>query len=126
MRLIREFAEALELVLKEDVRKRRAEVERMYNQYVGPYSFYHVATIDDVMKSMAGFPENERLHRMEMLAELYYVEADLVVGPSRNMLLDKALSLFRFITLHDRTYDIMRLQKIAAIKKRLSEDEPDA
>jgi len=75
---------------------------------------------------MAGFPENERLHRMEMLAELYYVEADLVVGPSRNMLLDKALSLFRFITLHDRTYDIMRLQKIAAIKKRLSEDEPDA
>lgn len=126
MRLIREFAEALELVLKEDARKRRAEVERMYNQYVGPYSFYHVATIDDVMKSMAGFPENERLHRMEMLAELYYVEADLVVGPSRNMLLDKALSLFSFIALHDRTYDIMRLQKIAAIKKRLSEDEPDA
>lgn len=121
MRLLREFAEALELVLREDVRKRRDEVERMYNQYVGPYSFYHVATIDEVMKAIEGFPENERLHRMEMLAELYYVEADLVVGPSRNMLLDKALALFRFITIHDRTYDFMRLQKMAEIEKRLSE-----
>lgn len=119
MRLIREFAEALELVLKKDVRKRRDEIQRMYDQYVGSYSFYHTATIDDVMKSIEGFPKNERLHRMEMLAELYYAEADLVVGPTRTMLLDKALSLFEFITRHDRTYDMMRLKKIEDIKKRL-------
>jgi len=125
MRLIREFAEALELVLKKDVRKRRDEIRRMYDQYVGPYSFYHIATIDDVMKSIGGFPENERLHRMEMLAELYYAEADLVVGPTRTMLLDKALALFHFITRHDRTYDMMRLRKMADIEKRLSGKEPE-
>lgn len=119
MRLVREFAEALELYLKKDVRKRRDEIQRMYDQYVGPYSFYHVATIDDVMKSMEGFPENERLQRMEMLAELYYVEADLVAGPTRSDLLQKSLALFDFIDRHDRTYDMMRLQKMANIRKAI-------
>lgn len=121
MRLVREFAEALELYLKKDVRKRRDEIQRMYDQYVGPYSFYHVATIDDVMKSMEGFPENERLHRMEMLAELYYVETDLVAGPTRSDLLQKSLALFDFIDRHDRTYDMMRLQKMANIRKAIDQ-----
>lgn len=125
MRLIREFAEALELVLKKDVRKRRDEIERMYNQYVGPYSFFHTAAIDDVMAAMGEYPENERLHRMEMLAELYYVESDVVVGPSRAMLLEKALALFDFISRHDRTYDFMRMQKMEGIRKRIEESSQD-
>lgn len=121
MRLIREFAEALELVLKKDVRKQRDEIERMYEQYVGPYSFFHTAAIDDVMMAMGEYPESERLHRMEMLAELYYVESDLVVGPSRTMLLEKALALFDFISRHDRTYDFQRLQKMEGIRNRIEE-----
>ena len=36
MRLLREFAEALELLLKKDVRKQREEIQKMYDQYVGP------------------------------------------------------------------------------------------
>lgn len=119
MRLVREFAEALELMLRKDVRKQRDEIERMYDQYVGPYAFYHTATIDDVMKSIGGFPEGERLHRMEMLAELYYAEANLVVGPTRSMLLEKALALFAFIDSHCRTYDMSRLRKMGDIRKRL-------
>lgn len=121
MRLVREFAEALELYLKKDVRKRRDEIQNMYNRYVGPYAFYHVSGIDEVMKSMEEFPEGERLHRMEMLAELYYVEADLVAGPTRSDLLTKALALFDFIDRHDRTYDMMRLSKMADIRRRLDE-----
>lgn len=120
MRLIREFAEALELFLGKDITKRRDEIERMYNTYIGPYSFYHVADIADVMDSFERFPENERLKRMEMLAQLYYVEADLVVGPTRNALLEKALTLFTFIDRHDRTYDFVRLSRIAEIKRRIN------
>lgn len=119
MRLIREFAEALELFLGKDISKQRDEIERMYNLYVGPYSFYHVSDIADVMDSFERFPEKERLKRMEMLAQLYYVEADLVVGPTRNALLEKALTLFTFIDSHDRTYDFSRLSKIADIRKRI-------
>ena len=49
LRLIREFAEALELVMKKDVSKQRDEIRLMYDQYVGPYSLYHICTMDEVM-----------------------------------------------------------------------------
>ena len=73
MRLIREFAEALELLLdKKDRDIQRQEMRNMYNQYVGPYEFYHTAAISDVMDSFTQFAEDERISRMEMLADLYY------------------------------------------------------
>lgn len=120
MRLLQEFVEALELFLKGDVTKQTAEIQSMYDRYVGPYAFYHHASLDDVMKAIGDFPENERLQRVEMLAELYYVEAGLTVGPMRTLLLDKALAMFSFVDRHDRTYDMTRLQKMADIKRQLA------
>ncbi|NPD93227.1 hypothetical protein [Xylanibacter muris] len=119
MRLIREFTEALELLLKKDIRKQKTEIQKMYDQYVGPYSFYNTAAIEDVMESMEQFHPDERIHRMEMLAELYYAEAGMQSSPIRNMLLEKAYALFDFIDNHDKTYNINRLAKIAEIKKIL-------
>lgn len=82
MRLVREFAEALELLLnKTDRDKQREEMQAMYNQYVGPYEFYHTTAMEDVMQSFEQFPEEERLNRMEMLAELYYAETSLTTVP---------------------------------------------
>lgn len=121
MRLIREFAEALELMLKKDIRKRQDEIIKMYDQYVGPYAFYHTAAIEDVMQSFEQFKSGERLHRMEMLAELYYAEADTQLGPTRDMLLQKALTLFYFIDRHDKTYSFDRLAKISHIKETIHE-----
>lgn len=121
MRLVREFAEALELLLnKKDRDMQQREMEDMYRQYVGPYEFYHTAAISDVMESFGQFPEEERLSRMEMLAELYHAETSMLSGPMRDVLLDKALTLFSFIDSHSRTYSMDRLAKIAEIKKRLS------
>lgn len=121
MRLVREFAEALELLLdKKDRDVQREEMRRMYGQYVGPYEFYHTGAISDVMDSFGQFPEGERLSRMEMLAELYYAEAGMVSGPSRDMLLEKALALFGFIDSHSRTYSMERMAKIGDIKRRLA------
>ena len=54
-RLIREFMAALERMLeKKEVEVRREKIKELYNQYVGPYAFYSIATIEDVMKAMAG------------------------------------------------------------------------
>lgn len=122
MRLLREFAEALELLLKKDVRKQRDEIAKMYDQYVGPHAFFHAASIDDIMRSMERWPEGERLQRMEMLAELLHVEAGLTTGPARTAMLEKALALFGFIDRHDRTFDMTRLNKMADIRNRLEKD----
>jgi len=119
-RLIRKFMAALQRYLeKDEISERREAVADLYRQYLGGYTFYHAATLDEIMRSFEEYPPEERAGRMEMLAELYYAEADLVVGPTRTMLLDKALALFHFITRHDRTYDMMRLRKMADIEKRL-------
>lgn len=119
MRLIHEFYEALELFLNKDVSKRKEEIQKMYDQYVGPYAFYHTAAIEDVMKSMEQFDEKERLPRLEMLAELYYDESELMVGPMRTIMLKKALFLFDFLDHHARTFDMNRLNKMNKIKTQL-------
>lgn len=59
-RLIREFMAALERMLeKKEVEVRREKIRELYNQYVGPYAFYSIATIEDVMKAMAGIADEE-------------------------------------------------------------------
>lgn len=126
MRLVREFAEALELLLKKDVRQRRDEIEKMYEMYVGPYAFYHTSPLDDVMDSFTRFPEEERLRRMEMLAELYYAEAPLLGAPMREAQLNNALALFGFIDRHDRTYSLDRMAKMADIRRRIAEAQSGA
>ena len=60
-----------------------------------------------------------RLPRLEMLAELYYAETALVSVPERVSLLERAFSLFNFVDSHDRTYDMVRLRKMAGIKKQI-------
>jgi Zn-finger domain-containing protein len=60
-RLIREFMAALERMLeKKEVEERREKIRELYNQYVGPYAFYSIATIEDVMKAMAGIEDEVR------------------------------------------------------------------
>lgn len=119
LRLIREFAEALELVMRQNVGKQREEIRMMYDRYVGPYSLYHTCTMRDVMESFARFPQEERAERMEMLAELYYAEAGLTAGQGGDELLQRAFALFDFIDRHDKTYSLSRRAKMADIQKRL-------
>lgn len=120
MRLIRELAEALELLLKKDTGRQREEIGRMYGEFVGPADFYRTAPMDDVMDSFARFAPDERLQRMEMLAELYYAEAGMAPGPAGGELLRRSLALFGFIDSHDRTFSIGRRAKMADISKRLA------
>ena len=118
-RLIREFMAALQrLIEKNEAGERLEEVRRLFTQYVGDYTFYHTATLEDVMQSFGKYPEEERLERINMLAELYYAEADSLSEPARTAVLDRAFMLFDFIDRHSRTYSPDRLKKMDDIDAR--------
>lgn len=121
LRLIREFMAALERMLeKKEVADRREEIKQLYEQYVGPYTLYHNATTDEVLLALAGMDEEQRLPRMEMLAELFYAEADTVSNPERDFLLEKAFALFSIIEREGKTYSLKRRWKMQDIQERIS------
>ena len=68
---------------------------------------------------LSRFPEEERIARTEMLAELYYVESDVRVYPISETLLERALELFEYVDTYGKTYSIDRLQKMEDIRRRL-------
>ncbi len=113
MRLIRQFMVALSRFSeKKGQQDDEEEIKKLYETYLGSYDFYHISTWDEVMKSFGQYPEQERMYRMEMLAELYYREADLKSEPLREMLLDKAFNLFSFIDENSKTYSMDRKTKM--------------
>ena len=120
-RLIEEFARALNLLFhKTDLKKRRAELQRMYPQYVGPYDLLFTADIDGMMNYFQQFSQHEQLLRMEMLAELYSAEADTVEAITAEQLLNKAYFLYDYIQNEGRTLSFEHIRKMEEIKKRLA------
>ncbi len=126
MRLIREFMAALQRFLEKNEGENKQEALRdLYRQYLGEYELYHTTTMEEVMQSFERFPQELRIHRMEMLAELYYVEADMKSEPTRSELLRRALLLFQFIDRHGKTFSFERMDKIDRINAKLVSDQPD-
>ena len=121
MRIIREFMEALQLYVsrQKDVKKKQEKILELYDSYVGDHVFYHTATMDDVMDSFTRWPVEERLYRMEMLAELYYAETEVKTGPMRELLLERAMQMFVFIDRNSRTFSFDRQSKISRIQEIL-------
>ena len=121
-RLIREFAEALRRMLdQKEVTKRRQSIRQLYEQYLGPYNLYHFANIDELMLVIQSYPEDERLERLAMLAELYYAEADTEASASdREVLLQKAFNLFEYLERESGVYSMERRGKMAELMKQLS------
>ena len=106
IRLLKEFAAALQRSMAEkDYEKRREAIKDLYTQFVGDYQFYHTATIDDVMK--------------EMLAELYFAEADYLSNPFKEVILNKAYSLYLFVDKYSNDYSIDRKHKLDTLKALL-------
>lgn len=115
-RLIREFMAALQRIMDKDKTMQRQEaVRQMFSQYLGDSTFFHTSTLDDIMQWFERFPEEERLGRIEMLAELYYAEADTMSEPMRSAVLERAFMLFDFIDRHGRTFSIERMEKMKRI-----------
>lgn len=120
IRLLKEFAAALQRAMaKKDYEKRREAIKDLYTQFIGDYQFYHTATIDEVMKEAESFPENERLVKLEMLAELYFAEADYLSNPFKEVILNKAYSLYLFVDKYSNDYSIDRKHKLDTLKALL-------
>ena len=120
IRLVKEFAAALQRAMaKKDYEKRREAIKDLYTQFVGDYQFYHTSTIDEVMKEAESFPEEERLMKLEMLAELYFAEADYLSNPFKEVILNKAYSLYLFVDKYSNDYSIDRKHKLDTLKALL-------
>ena len=120
IRLLKEFAAALQRAMAEkEYDKRREAIKDLYTQFVGDYQFYHTSTIDEVMKEAESFPEEERLMKLEILAELYFAEADYLYNPFKEVILNKAYSLYLFIDKYSNDYSIDRKHKLETLKELL-------
>lgn len=121
MRLIREFLAALARLLeKKEMTDRHEELKKLYDQYVGSYTFYHLAPVEKVIEALGQEDEEKRFYKMEMLAELYLAEADMVSKPEGGQLLEKSFALFDFLDHYSKTYSIDRIKKMDGIRQRLS------
>lgn len=106
------------LVEKDEIKDRQAAVHELFRRYLGDSAFFHTASLDDIMRWFEKYPEDERLSRIEMLAELYYAEADDMSEPIRTEILGRAFMLFDFIDRHSRTFSIERMEKMDKIRNR--------
>ncbi|MCI6160048.1 MAG: hypothetical protein MR681_01765 [Prevotella sp.] len=125
VRVIREFFEALQLVInsKESIRQKKDRIAKLYDSYIGDSIFYHTASLEDVMDSFTQWREEERLPKMEMLARLYFVEADFSTALDKQMMQERAMMLFRFIDRHSTTFSMERQRQIEKLEKALKKKE---
>lgn len=125
IRIIEEFTAALSHFLeKKEGEQRQRYLEDLYRQYVGDYSLLRNFTIDEAFQyAREQWKEEEMADRLEMLAELYYVEGKELQNPLRDMLLNKAYSLFDYLDGNSHTFSVTRQQKMAEIKRVLHSQE---
>jgi hypothetical protein len=105
---------------KKELSQRREVIRQLYEQYLGPYNLYHFATIDEVMMGLQSYPEDQRLDRLAMLAELYYAEAETeATAEECEIMLQKAFNLFDYIERNGSVFSIERREKMALLLKAL-------
>ena len=121
IRVIREFFEALaRAITKKDMKAKSEAIHEMYRQYLGSYEFYQNATTEEAIEQITTqYPEEQRYQRMEMLAELYFAEAEYRANPISETLLQRALPLFELVDRNSGTCSLGRLDKIRSIRRRI-------
>ncbi len=121
IRLIREFMAALQRILNQkNGPESHEELIKLYEQYIGSYSLYHTAPAENVIELLSKEDKERGFYKIEMLAELYYAEADMVSKPEADVLLQKAFLLFDYLEYCSKVYSMDRLRKMDSIKQRLS------
>ena len=122
IRVIREFFAALARALeKKEIEDRSKAIHEMYEQYLGSYEFYQNATPEEAIEHiLQHYPEEQRYQRLEMLAELYYAEAEWRAYPINMGLLQRALTLFEIIDHNSGIFSLARADKIRSIKRRIN------
>ena len=122
IRLIEEFNAAISrfLTKKEDDMKRDNELKDLYRQYVGEYDDLRNLSVDELLRyAKEQWEENERIDKINMIAELLHAEASYKGQPLRQMLLEKAYALFYYVEANGSTFSIDRHQKMEAMRQEL-------
>ena len=123
IRLIQEFMAALQKFLeKKEGRDRDAMLRDLYRQYVGDYDLLRNLSFEEALEfARDQWAEDERVERLEMLAELYYAEGSALQKPMRDILLQKAFMVFDYVDANGKTFSLDRRQKMAYIRRQLGE-----
>ena len=112
IRIIEEFMAALGRYLEKKVDERTDEdLKELYRQYVGSYDVLRNLSFDEIIKySKEQWRPEERINRLDMLAELLYAEGSYKTNPLRDMLLNKAYQLFDYVETNGNTFSLRRRQ----------------
>ncbi len=122
LRVIQEFAVALSLFLEKKIGedKRDEEMKELYRQYVGPYETVRNLSVEELLAyALEQWSDEQRVERLEMVAELLYAEASYKANPLRGMLLAKAFLVFDYVDTHGSMYSINRKMKMKTIQEIL-------
>ena len=117
IRLIEEFQAALARLLHVRQDDKRDDMIRdLYRQYVGNYDDLRNLAVDEIMiYGKERWREDQRVERLNFLAELLYAEAEYKTNPLRGMLMDKAFKLFSYVDSHSGVMSLDRRQKMKKI-----------
>lgn len=121
IRLIEEFQAALARLLHVRQDDKRDDMIRdPYRQYVGNYDDLRNLTVDEMMiYGKEQWCEDQRVERLNFLAELLYAEAEYKANPLRGMLMDKAFKLFSYVDSHSGVMSLDRRQKMKKISREI-------
>ena len=122
IRLIEEFNAAISrfLTKKDDELKRDKDLEDLYRQYVGEYDDLRNLSVDELLTyAKEQWKEEERIDKINMVAELLYAEGSYKGQPLRQMLMEKSYRLFDYVEANGSTFSIDRRQKMEAMRQEL-------
>lgn len=122
IRLIEEFNAAISrfLTKKDEELKRDKDLKDLYRQYVGEYDDLRNLSVDELLTyAKEQWKEEERIDKINMVAELLYAEGSYKGQPLRQILLEKAYALFDYVEANDSTFSIDRRQKMEAMRQEL-------
>ncbi|MBF1597216.1 hypothetical protein [Prevotella sp.] len=123
IRLIEEFNAAISrfLTKKDDELKRDKDLKDLYRQYVGEYDDLRNLSVDELLTyAKEQWKEEERIDKINMVAELLYAEGSYKGQPLRQILLEKAYALFDYVEANSSTFSISRHQKMETMRQELS------
>ncbi len=122
IRLIEEFNAAISrfLTKKDDDLKRDKDLKDLYRQYVGEYDDLRNLSVDELLTyAKEQWEEEERIDKINMVAELLYAEGSYKGQPLRQMLMEKSYRLFDYVEANGSTFSIGRHQKMEAMRQEL-------
>ncbi len=119
MRLIQLFFEALAKFIRnkegKDPEILRPELDELYKNFLKhPRDFFKDFSVEEIINF---FDNDEKLYKIEIVAELFYQDA--MLGDPDKELLRKALSLFRYVDLNSDTFSFDRQRKTGEIEMLL-------